>query len=114
LRKPFLFFTIQIKKGGPNFGSRLTIPDKFTVYKSKSETIFPIMNIPVHILSQSKSPPGEESEPPSEGSEKAPQYSNFDKVIREEFGIINHIELLFSQSNEKTSQGTQGLDQSND
>jgi hypothetical protein len=72
------------------------------------------MNIPVHILSQGKSPSGEESEPPSEGSEKAPQYSNFDKVIREEFGIINHIELLFSQTSEKTSQGAQGLDQSND
>jgi hypothetical protein len=72
------------------------------------------MNIPVDILPLSKSTPGEESESSSDVSEKAPQYSNFDKVIREEFGIINHIELLFSQSNEKTPQGTKGLDQSNE
>jgi hypothetical protein len=68
------------------------------------------MNPPV----QSQLPYGTERKFPSGGSEKAPQYSDFSKVIQKEFGILNHIGLLFSQSSEKTSQGAQGLDQSND
>jgi hypothetical protein len=49
---------------------------------------------------------------PSGGLEKAPQYSDFSKVIQNEFGILNHIGLLFSRSSETTSQGDQGFDES--
>jgi hypothetical protein len=68
------------------------------------------MDPPVH----SQSPYGMERKFPIGGSEKAPQYSDFSKVIQKEFGILNHIGILFSQSSEKTSQGDQGFDQSND
>jgi hypothetical protein len=49
----------------------------------------------------------------SGGQEKAAQYSDFDKVIGKKFGIINDIEILFSESSEKTSHGAQKLDQPN-
>jgi hypothetical protein len=60
---------------------------------------------------QNKSPYDIERKSPSGGLEKAPQYSDFSKVIQKEFGILNHIGLLFSQSSEKTSQD---FDQPND
>jgi hypothetical protein len=51
---------------------------------------------------------------PRGGAEKAPQYSDFSKVIQKEFGILNNIGVLFSHSSEKTSQGDQGFDKPND
>jgi hypothetical protein len=68
------------------------------------------MNVPV----QSKSLHGEEKGSTGGGSEKAPQYTDYDKVIRSEFGIINDIDLLFSQSSEKISQDSEEFDQPDD
>ena len=42
----------------------------------------------------SKSLHGVVKESPDKGSETAPQFSDFDKVIEKEFGIINDLEVL--------------------
>jgi hypothetical protein len=46
----------------------------------------------------SKSPHGVIRDSPGQGSEKAPQFSNFDQVIQKEFGIINDLEVLYTES----------------
>jgi hypothetical protein len=45
---------------------------------------------------QSKSVPKAEAWPPLGDSQKTLQYSDFDKVIQKDFGIMNNIGLLFS------------------
>jgi hypothetical protein len=67
----------------------------------------------MNTIVRSKSHHGVIRKSTSGGQEKAPQYSDFDNVIGKEFGIINDIEILFSESSEETSQGAQKLDQPN-
>jgi hypothetical protein len=51
----------------------------------------------------SKSPHRVVRESTDQGSEKAPQFSNFDQVIQKEFGIINYLEVLYTESNSLAS-----------
>lgn len=51
---------------------------------------------------QSKSVQGVQTKPPHGDSDQALEYSDFDRVIQEEFGIINEVAILFSQSSDQT------------
>lgn len=57
---------------------------------------------------------GVEAKFPSGGSEKAPRYSDFSKVIEQEFGIKHGIGFLFSQSNDSVSSCAEESDHPND
>ena len=63
------------------------------------------MNIPV----QSKLPQALQTESSGGRSQKGLQYSDFAKVIQKEFGIINNIGVLLSQTSDPTSSSAQEL-----
>jgi hypothetical protein len=51
---------------------------------------------------QSKSIQGVQTMPPHRDSDQTLQYSDFDRVIKEDFGIIKDVAILFSQSSDQT------------
>ena len=63
------------------------------------------MNIPV----QSKILEAVKTELSGGGSQEGLQYSDFAKVIQKEFGIINNIGVLLSQTSDPTSSSAQEL-----
>lgn len=63
---------------------------------------------------QSQLPYGAEAKLPNGGPEKAPQFSDFSKVIQKEFGIKVGIKFVFSQSKDSVSSVAEELDKSKD
>jgi hypothetical protein len=64
------------------------------------------------IQGQSKSVPGLEALPPLGDSQETLQYPYFDKVKQKDFGIMNEIGLLFSQSDDNAFVDAQQSDSS--
>jgi hypothetical protein len=52
---------------------------------------------------QSKSVQGAQTKPPARDSDETIQYSDFDRLIQKDFGIINDVGILFSQSSDQIS-----------
>ena len=52
---------------------------------------------------QSKSAQGTQPKPPPADSDETVQYWDFDRVIEKNFGIINDVGILFSQSSDQMS-----------
>jgi hypothetical protein len=65
------------------------------------------MKIPV----QSKSLQAFQTESSGGGSQKGPQYSDFEEVIQKDFGIIKNIGVLLSQTSEPKSSSAQEFDE---
>ena len=79
------------------------------IHGQKSQANQPKMKISV----QSRLLHAGQIESSSGGSQEGLQYSDFENVIQKEFGIINNIGVLLSQTSGPTSSSAQEFDEPN-